>query len=55
MIITQYNKVFYEAFPRNVWPRARLFLKADFKRVDLDSTADRLYENGEFLIWLIDN
>lgn len=53
MIFTTLDKEYYKIFFEDLWERAKSYSDGNVERLYNDYTADNLYCNGEFTVWLI--
>jgi len=53
VITTEFNKYSHLVFPEKVRPKVRQYLNEDFRKLHVDSTVNKIYENGGFEVWII--
>jgi hypothetical protein len=53
MVTTEFNKKAYLFFPEEARAKALQYLEEDFEKLHIDSTVNKLYENGEFNVWKV--
>lgn len=53
MITNEYNRKSHLAFPEGARDEASQYLEEDFQKLESDETVHKIYENGEFEVWVV--